>query len=815
MNLRNIIITILIGIGHNLIAQTIIPGIYQNHSKDQVFVQTDRNKYLPGDTVYFQSYIRDRFSGSFESSSSALYVILYNDQGQIVDSSRFRIINATSPGWLAIPPDTKPGIHHLAAFTSMIQNFDPSEAFHLELTVEAPENPTLKTETKDPNFAVIDDFPDLQFLPEGGNLVSGVEQLVGFNAVDRHGVPVYFEGLLKKGDGRVLDTIESGPYGPGKFTCVPENGMYVELIRGAGHQKTWPLPTPDSSGIALSIKSVDRRSFAIEIHSKNYCRDTVLLLGTMNMQQIFAEELKIGQKNRFVIKTDNLPAGIAVITLFNNNLQPIAQRLEAINTDERLRFSVKTTQQDCDAGSEVELAVNVTDQAGKPLEGIFSIAVTDSASGYDSRLFLPGIECTLNYNPFFPSNLPPGVLNKGLQNLTDEQLDLMLMIYGWCKFNLDYDPVAKKNDLINYDQLKLKLDYASGKHIESKLDLISLEGPIVMHLKTTEVGELSIPLDSLPETIKSVTLMPTKNSSNRIRKAMLSIPSNEQFLQAISHSTSLQSIAQEKSDTFSLSKPAAMNRSNISGLSKSAIVDKTFELPEVTISAAKKIEYLNKYEEIYKYANVKSLPGEQISKFTTLGQAIRNIVPSATIFEPPYPPAIYFRQSHSLFGPRAKALIVLDGMTVYGGWAEVRTLPTNQIKSISILYGAQGHLIYGEDGSGGVIFIETNRSGFATVRTDWKVQNKNKNLLTPISIFRQYIEFYNPTQSEIVGNPVFRDRPTIYWNPEVYFDGKAPVKLKYTNPKCGSERKMKIIINGVSSNNLIGTANESYSVLGR
>ena len=94
------------------------------------------------------------------------------------------------------------------------------------------------------------------------------------------------------------------------------------------------------------------------------------------------------------------------------------------------------------------------------------------------------------------------------------------------------------------------------------------------------------------------------------------------------------------------------------------------------ISAEKKIEYLNKYEEVYKYANVKSMPGEQVNKYITLGQAIRNIVPAATIVEPPKPPGIYFRQSHSFFGANVKAMIVLDGMPLIDGWAQVRT---NQI----------------------------------------------------------------------------------------------------------------------------------------
>ena len=252
------------------------------------------------------------------------------------------------------------------------------------------------------------------------------------------------------------------------------------------------------------------------------------------------------------------------------------------------------------------------------------------------------------------------------------------------------------------------------------------------------------------------------------------------------------------------------DKSIVTDLYKHGITDKTFELPGVTISTAKKIEYVNKYEEVYKYANVKSLQREQINKYITLEQVIRNLVPGATIYEPPYPPAIYFRQSHSFSGPRVKALIVLDGMRLFDGWADVRTRPTSDISSVSILNGPQGHTIYGEDASGGVIFINTNKFSLANIRTDWKSQNKSKNLLTPINIFRQNVEFYNPSRSETEDNAIFGDRTTIYWNPEVYFNGKDPVKIKYLNLK--NIGPVLITINGASVNNLIGTGRVSFPV---
>jgi hypothetical protein len=856
-----------------------------NTCEDHVFVQTDKNKYRPCDTIYFQSYVRNAFSGAFESSSTALYALLFNDQHQVVDSSRFRITNATSPGWLAIPNNAKPGIYHFTAFTSQMQNFDPLDAFHLDLRVDAPQNQKMNIEvslnkdiyhpgdTLEANLKITDsngkpssqqdfksgfiykkylidseesrtnrdggsfirfiipdsilfitrmqislynnkkerfqvksfsipfsdEYLDIRFLPEGGNFIAGLEQVIGFNAVDKNGEPVKVQGLLKNANSNVLDTLRSGPYGPGKFACKAENGMFLELTDGPWKQKIWPLPIPDPAGVCLSIKPVDKRSFAIEVQSEPYKGDTLIVSGAMNMKQIFERQVIMDKKQRLVIKTDDLPEGIAEVTLFSKDLKPVAERLVSVNANEHLRFTVKTDKPYYSPGQDAEITVKVTDADGSPASGIFSVSVVDSVSGHDPTIFTPGIAFSLNYNPFFPSNIPSVVLEKGLENIPDDQRDLILMTYGWCRFNWNFDLTSANNkEQVNYDQLRMKLLYSSGKKLANrKLDLVSLEGPSIIHLKTNKLGEISLPLASLPIITRSVTIIPDTKSSNRVTGAMLTVPYNEQYLKNKNIYTSQQTI------TTGL-------MGNLSNINKFSLSEKIIEIPEVTISATRKIEYINQYEEVYKYANMKSMLREKIYKMQTLGQAIRNIVPGAIINEPPLPPVIFLGQNHSFFGGNKPAMIILDGARFYGGWAEARIIPPSQISSISVLAGPQGHIIYGEEASGGVIFINTDKSGFENIRTDWKTQAKNNNMLVPIKLFRPDIEFYNPTRSEMENDPVLKGRATVYWNPEVYFDGKNPVQMKYINPLRSA--RMIITINGVSQNNLIGTAKVSYRV---
>src|SRR5664280_2432553 len=376
---RNIIFSVLLIIlCCNLSAQTTNSPIekylllkQKSISPDQLFVHLDRNKYKPGDTIYFQAYIRDRFTNEFESKSVSLYALLFDDNRAKVDSSRFKIDNSTCSGWMSIPSKAKSGKYHFAAFTSIMQNFDPSEAFQSDILVKGPDKIVVEN---DASFN--SEYFELKFLPEGGNSVQGLEQRIGFNATDGRGYPVYIEGLLKNSSGSTLDTIKSGAYGSGLFVCTPEPGMYVEITKGTNKEKMWKLPNTMASGICMSVKTIDKRSFSIEIQSNNYNNDTLTVVGVMNTNQIFMQNLVLNKKQRVVIDTDQLPSGVAQITVFSKDLHPLAERLYYVNSDEHLMFKIDPGSRMYTTGQETELTISVNDGLGNFSKGFFSISVT-------------------------------------------------------------------------------------------------------------------------------------------------------------------------------------------------------------------------------------------------------------------------------------------------------------------------------------------------------------------------------------------------------------------------------------------------------
>jgi hypothetical protein len=520
----------------------------------------------------------------------------------------------------------------------------------------------------------------------------------------------------------------------------------------------------------------------------------------MNTTYIFSQEIRLDKRKRIVVETDQLPTGVVQITVFDAGMRPVAERLFYVNSDNRLLFNIIPETKVFKPGQETELTISVADGQGNPVEGIFSISVVDSITGIDAGVFTPTIEHTFNFYPNLQRNLPPEVLTYGIENLNDDDRDLLFMVYGWSRYTWDFsDQEIDPKETQNYDLLKIKILAGENKNKTTRnIDLLSLEGPSVLHLRANNDGEISLPFDSLPDITRTVTMIPDTKSKKNAVSASLTIPYNKEFFRSSPLLIPSQTIPAEKIQQTSVNNyftPA----------------DSVIEIPEVAIvghPGPKKI-YQNIYEERYKYSDIKTSDPELIHRSIFLETAIRTLANPQLITAD----NIFIRSSTSFFGGGVPALIVLDGMPIYSqGWQMVKTISMSEISSVSVLKGNHAQTIYGLEAKGGVIFINTvfHDPTLTKVRTEWKSQNKNDKILLPVNLYRGYVEFYSPTKFDIDYDPRFQNLSTIYWNPEIYFNSNNPVKIKYTNLR--HHGPVKIIINGISTGNLTGSGKASYIV---
>ena len=111
-----------------------------------------------------------------------------------------------------------------------------------------------------------DDF-SANFLPEGGNLIAGIEQVVAFRAVGVDGYSVEVEGVVKNRAGEVVCKLHSQHKGMGKFSIVAKAGekYTVELRTKEGVTRSFVLPEPLLSGCVMNFKQLSSAQGELKI----------------------------------------------------------------------------------------------------------------------------------------------------------------------------------------------------------------------------------------------------------------------------------------------------------------------------------------------------------------------------------------------------------------------------------------------------------------------------------------------------------------------------------------------------------------------
>jgi hypothetical protein len=282
---------------------------------------------------------------------------------------------------------------------------------------------------------------DLQFMPEGGQLVALLPTNVGFKAIgeDGHGIDVKGEVLNKEGE--AVAVFESTHKGMGVFNLVPQPGeVYTAKITLAnGDTKTVGVPAVRQSGTALRVKnnpardSIDVSFFASEdqvIPGKIYhfiaeARGVVCYAASLDF------------KNSSItahIPKGNFPTGIAHLTLLNQDGQPVNERLVFINHNDNLKINITGGKTYAPRDS-IPMHIKVTDNEGKPVVGSFSIAVTDNAQVKKD----PDNNANILTNMLVSADLKGYIEDPGYyltqNNERAKALDILLLTQGWIGYN--------------------------------------------------------------------------------------------------------------------------------------------------------------------------------------------------------------------------------------------------------------------------------------------------------------------------------------------------------------------------------------------
>ncbi|WP_158825431.1 carboxypeptidase-like regulatory domain-containing protein [Mucilaginibacter lacusdianchii] len=287
-------------------------------------------------------------------------------------------------------------------------------------------------------------YIDLQFMPEGGHLVAGLPALIAFKALNEDGSGTDVSGEIFDSQQHKITAFNSIHKGIGSFYLLPQaNETYHAKIKlPDGSYKTYPLPGVQASGITMKADN-HFKSDSIEI-TLNATPDiaavssTYYLIGHTRGVVYYGAAIRMYSIHKKVfVSKKHFPSGVAHFTLTSTDKKALNERIVFIDHNDNLRINISANKPVYKQRDSVAVNIQVTDAGGAPVQGSFSLAVTDNTQvNTDSISHASLINHMLLTSDLSGTVEDPGYYyNFTADSIKWHKLDNLLLAQGWVNYN--------------------------------------------------------------------------------------------------------------------------------------------------------------------------------------------------------------------------------------------------------------------------------------------------------------------------------------------------------------------------------------------
>ncbi|NJK98103.1 MAG: TonB-dependent receptor plug domain-containing protein [Bacteroidales bacterium] len=423
-------------------------GLFTQRSNLQkVYVKTDKDKYVTGETIWLNAFLVNAVTLNQEKTSNEIFVDLLDHNNVVRESIILRNTDGYAKGDIVLSDSLPDGNYLLVAYSNWMKNFDEAYFFSKTIQIVSPgfqkyltqrELTEIKNKTKDYYKSESDKV--IQFFPEGGNLVYGLQCRVAFKAANKLGLGVPVTGEIYDDTGNRISRFEAKHAGMGSFLFTPEAGRkyYSKVTFGTNEAAKFELPVPIVNGYSLMVNANAGDQIRINIQSNNGNQadekdnDIIILGQSRGEVKYMSKAVYKGKPINLNIPKKSFPAGIAQITLFNGKGEPACERLVFIHPKEVASLT-KMEVNKTENSNDIVYAINLKKADGSPSGGNLSFSVSENLDQKFSwrENILSNILLTSdlkgrveNAYEYFDESNPEAALN----------LDYVMMVNGWRRF---------------------------------------------------------------------------------------------------------------------------------------------------------------------------------------------------------------------------------------------------------------------------------------------------------------------------------------------------------------------------------------------
>ncbi|WP_448697725.1 carboxypeptidase regulatory-like domain-containing protein [Mucilaginibacter sp. AW1-3] len=657
----------------------------------------------------------------------------------------------------------------------------------------------------------IDKEKDVQFFPEGGEMISGLRMIMAFKAIKPDGLGIDASGVIMDSDGKQVTEFKSQNLGMGKFVMVPESGKaYTANVTFAdGSHGTYDLPRVATSGINLAASTVDAENMLLKIScndvffQKNQGKEFYIIAQSGGIIYYAAKSTLTSQLYTASVAKSKFPTGIVQVTLFASNGNPVSERIVFIRNNDLLNLSVTSPNKTFAARQKVQLSVTSKNKT-TPVQASLSMAVID-----ETKVPLDeNAETTILTSLLLTSDLrgyieKPNYYFNHVDDKTTADLDILMLTQGYRRFSYR-DIIADKRPPVYFLPEQHGIEISGTLRNNTGLPIrkgnVRLQVPdnnFNTQTITDPVGKFKFSNLSISDST-SVTL----NARDNLNSNSLMMTLDQQPLQGV---TPNYNAPDEVMNIDSVMHPYLQNRLRE--------YNNTHTLKEVLIKDAPIVKKPSHSD----YPSLMGLAmdpdhfvkGEQLQGCNFLSNCLQTLLVGFTYDNNNF----YITRDYNAGNKTTPAAIFYNGMNVDFNF--LNGINANEIESIETFMKDDLSGINRMYNTNGVIVINGKKrpEGKKISKEQLKEMFPPKYLLTftPMG-YSKTREFYSPKYTgPITINSRADLRTTIYWNPRLLTDKTTGgTSVEFFN--ADGRGSYRVVVEGIDGDGNIGRFVYKYKV---
>ncbi|MNX80254.1 hypothetical protein D3C86_1119090 [compost metagenome] len=648
---------------------------------------------------------------------------------------------------------------------------------------------------------------DVQFFPEGGELIAGIASRIGFKAINGNGSGIELKGSVVDNSGTKLSDFSSTHLGMGSFYINAEAGKTYKanVTFSDGTTKSFDLPKTLESGIVAQVNNTDSLLFNLKIVANDAYFEAnknknLFIVATNGTVVYYAAKTKLNnQVTAAKIPKDKFPAGIVQITLFSETGEPVSERLAFNYQPNGIKLSLKTDLATYKPRQKVKLAVTAKNGA-QFADGNFSIAVTDEQKvpvDENSEItILSSLLLTSDLKGYIEK--PNYYFNKtNAKKLAD--LDVLMLTQGFRRYAYKEILAGKFPPITFLPEQSMAL---TGT-LRDRTGMPVRKGNLRLTVPGTRIGVETI---TSPSGIFAFQNLNFPDSSEVVISAKYN-PNGNNLMVLLDGQPSPQIgknpyPAQEVTNIDStLSAYLNNSKRQYSYLR---------QLKEVKIEGAKaKRPSHADYPALSGLSSISGtlIEGDRFKDCNMLTMCLQTMATGLIFYENNF----YVNRDYQQ-GSRVPVQIFLNGMPIdYFGLASVQS---SEVENVEVFTKDELGTVNRMYNTNGVLVINTKKAPKGTKMS----MEEFKKLIPDPSVLKirpkgysKQREFYSPKYVNAAATYNFNDlRSTIYWNPKVMTTADGGLSLEYYN--ADGKGTYKAVIEGVDRNGNVGRFVYRYTV---